>query len=232
MPEEENKSFSSDQSNTEVNEGGADRSQTFESLGISVEDVVALQKKNEHAQEFIETLKTETQTLRTDMSELKDAFVKGRLIDDALDGADLNNDTQTGLSEGDLLSKAVSQVKAELQEEKAGESRKSNFEGVTKTLTDKYGENVDKHMTKVCEELGITWDEAVKMAEDKPKAALKLFGAEAKAVQSFSQGSINTNAFQQEQESPKLDLMSARRDKDRVQNFQMRLEQQLAKMNA
>lgn len=239
MPED-NKSFSSDQSTnsdnsqgTDGNKGEGDNPKTFEELGISVEDVVALQKRDENAQPFIETLKEETKSLRDEMSELKDAFIKGKVIDNALDdGDDLNNDDQTGLSEEELLNKAVLRMKAELKEDKAGETKQANFKSVTETLTEKFGENVDKHMTKVCEELGMTWDEAVELAESKPKAALKLFGVDAKSVQSFSQSTVNTNAFQQEPEGDKVDLMDIRRDKDRVNNFQKRLEKQLANMNA
>ena len=238
MPED-NKSFSSDQSNnsdssqgTDGNEGVADSPSTFEELGISIEDVVALQKRDEHAQSFIETLKEETQGLRSEMTELKDAFIKGDMINKALEGDDLNNDDQTGLSEEELLNKAVDKMRAELKEDKAGETKQANFKSVTETLTEKFGDKVDDHMTKVCEDLGMTWDEAVKLAEDKPKAALKLFGADAKSVQSFSQSTVNTSAFQQEPDKEKVDLMSIRRDKDRVSNFEERLTQQVAELSA
>lgn len=238
MPED-NKSFSSDQSTnsdnsqgTDGNKGEGDNPKTFEELGISVEDVIALQKRDENAQPFIETLKEETKSLRDEMSELKDAFIKGKVIDNALDGDDLNKDDQTGLSEEELLNKAVVRMKAELKEDKAGETKQANFKSVTETLTEKFGDKVDDHMTKICKELGMTWDDAVELAESKPAAALKLFGADAKSVQSFSKGTVNTSTFTQEPEGEKVNLMDIRRDKDRVNNFQKRLEKQLANMGS
>ncbi len=230
MAEQNQQSFSSDQSNqsdnsqgSSFNKDGGEMPKTFEELGISIEDVVALQKRDVNAQAHITKLEAETSDLRDNNTKLEDEAAKNLLIQDALDGNDAD-DNQTGLSEEDLLKKALAHVKDSLNEEKAVGVKAANFKSVTEALTEAYGEGVDKHIASVCDELGMSWEDAVKLSEDKPAAALKLFSGTKKINKQSTQQTMNTSAFQStdNQEKP-VNVMGLRTDRARVDNFLTRL---------
>lgn len=230
MPKEEN-SFNSDQSNISGEPQGnqpegtpADSGDTLESLGISVEDVKSLMKRDTHAQDFIDTLKTERAADKETLSEYQELLKKSLSVQDALDNSD-NSDAPTGLNEEDLLSKALDHVRAGLAEEKSAEQQEVNWDSVTKTLTTKYGEKVDEHMKGICKELDMTWDEAVALAKSKPAAALKMFGATANTATSNAPttSTVNSESFNQDQQDRPVNVMTLRTAKEKVNNFEARL---------
>lgn len=166
--------------------------QTLESLSLTIEDVVAMQKRDQHAQDFIPTLKEETASLRTALEEIRNAQLPS--AQDVIDG---QNQAQQGLSSEEL----VQQVRQELRNDELNTKREGNFREVLDTLTAKLGsvENADKHINEVCLKKGISVEKAVELAKDSPALALDIFGVERQASPSSLSSTTSTAQFQQEQ---------------------------------
>lgn len=192
---------------------------TLESLGLTFDEIVAMQKRDAHAQDFIPTLKEETASLRTALEEIRDAQQLG--VQDVLKG---QNQDQKGLSSEEL----VQQVRQELKNDELNAVREGNFREVLNTLTDTLGslENADKHINEVCARKGITVEKAVELAKDSPALALDIFGVERKVSPSSMSSTTNTSQFQQAQDPVVHKKMTdMRTTKEQVNYFQDRSAQ-------
>lgn len=66
-------------------------------------------------------------------------------------------------------------VLGRIEESRAAQQRDTNWQQVTTTLTQQFGEQVDAKVAAVAKEVGMSLAEAVELAKSKPQAFLRLF---------------------------------------------------------
>ena len=217
-----NKSFS--EQNTDDNLGGTTDGKN---LGISQEDLSALQKRDEHAQSHITTLETEASDLKTRMADMQERLDKASQVQELLDAKQ-----PTEVDVGELTTKAVEQIEANLRAKEAQSKADSNFDAVSTALTEKFGDKTDEAVKKACAENDMSFDEMVDLSKKNPKLALKLCDVKVVVEQQSTRATLNSSAIldqyqtDQTQQKP-VNVMELRTERARVDDFQRRLAEKL-----
>ncbi len=199
---------------------------------LSAEDVAALVKRDVHAQSHIVTLETETTDLKTQMVEMQSKLDLAATAQEVLEAQG-----QSTVNVDDIVTKATQALTAQQAATTAEQLATSNFQDVSNTLSEKYGtDKVDEAVKKACSENGMSWDEMVTLAKSNPLAAKRLCNVEVKPQAQPMQTSINSSAVlgsyqQQQQETPKVNVMELRTDSDRVADYTRRMELKLKELN-
>ena len=171
-----------------------------------------------HAQEYIPTLKQELsqkdielQVLRAENQRLKS--VEETVLELTQQRASQERQpTSQGLNAeqiAELVNQSLSQREAKV-------SQASNLQSVVASLQQSFGADAEKVFYDKAKELGMSVVEMNALAAKSPKAVLSMLNVktEHKTVQPFSQGTVNTNAYQPKQDSfigrnPKSALIGA-----------------------
>lgn len=199
---------------------------------ISAEDLASLQKRDTNAQTHITTLETETAELKTQMESMQVKLDKAADVEDLLrqqEGNQVNLD--------DLTDQAAKRVTDALDAKASKAKADSNFDAVSTALTASFGDKTDEAVNKACAENDMTFDEMVELSRKNPKLALKLCKVEVKPDQQPSSTTINTSAllnnFQQQEQIPAtVNVMELRTDRERVADFNRRMEAKLKELNS
>lgn len=198
---------------------------------ITAEDLATLTKRDEHAQGHIQTLEDEAKDLKTLMVEMQEKLDKAASVGDLLK----DQGQQSAIDVDELTAKTVQAVKANLTAEQQEVKATENFDKVSTALTEKFGEKTDEAVKAACSENDMSFDEMVSLARKNPNLAMKLCDVKVKAEPQASLTSINTNAFQQNNQDlgqpQKVDVMNLRTDRERVDNFNSRLDAKLKELN-
>lgn len=175
-----------------------------------------MQKRIGDKDNFIDTLKTENQTLREKMADIEAKLESMGSVEDALSRIDkANNSNQdTTLDEDTLVSKVLGKMKAVTEEEKA----EANFKSVSATLTKTFGaDKVDEIVRKAAAENGLTFDDMFALAKKSPQAVYRMIGV--KQSSSTTNPSQNTNfgytSDNQNREQKLADYAKMRRENPR-----------------
>lgn len=199
---------------------------------ISPEDLASLQKRDTNAQTHITTLETETAELKTQMESLQAKLDRAADVEDLLrqnEGTPVDLDT--------LTDQAAAKVAAKLDAKANAAIADDNFDSVAAALTASFGDKTDEAVKVACQENDMSFDDMVELSRKNPKLALKLCNVEVKPDQQPSQTTINTSAMlnnlQQHQAPPAtVNVMELRTDKERVNDFNRRMEAKLKELNS
>lgn len=198
--------------------------------GAGEVDLAKLQKRLDDSQAFIEQLKRERQEDRRlieelrskpshSLDEIKDLITKARA-----DGTDPTIDPDT------LVKTVYERVNQTMSQQEAQKREKANFDEVTKTLTSRFGADVDAKVSEIAQEVGLSLAEVVEMSKKNPKAVYKLLGiTEQSTIANSSRGSVNTFGMAPPPPAKTPSIMSARNERERVDVFAQRLAQYIQK---
>jgi len=192
---------------------------------ITEEELKALQKRDEHAQTHITTLEDEAKVLKDQITEMQTKLDKAKDVEDLLENQGKQQVNVEEITTGVIEQLNAKELKAQQDE---------NFNTVSTALTEKFGDKVDEEVKKAASENGLTFDEMVEMSRKNPKLALKLLDVKVKATPKPQQGSLNTSAFIETQQGvnpPTKNVLELSSDKERVNDFQARLEAKVREMN-
>lgn len=155
---------------------------------LSQEDISALLKKSEHAEQHIKTLEQENGKLREDFSVFQKKLDSIGDLDEALNRDNIDEDS--------LIDKARERILSELKAEKAQDVYDSNYTNVSENLTARYGDKVDEVVSKVAKDNGMTLAEVVELSKTKPQLVLNMCDVKIEGSIRPTQSSINSAAFQ------------------------------------
>lgn len=171
--------FVADQASTDTsfNPGSTDHSSTQgEGEGNNLQQQIdVMQKRIGDKDEFIDTLKSENQTLREKMAEVEEKVQSMGSVEEALQRMkeNQNSNQDTTLDEDKLVSKVLGSIEARTAEER----QESNFKEVSSRLTKLYGsDKVDSTIDKVAEENGLTRSDVAALAKKSPQAVYRMMG--------------------------------------------------------
>lgn len=160
-----------------------------------------------HAQAHIARLEEE-------MRELRERAAQAKAIDDVYEAlAARQQGEQVVTAQAPIVDERFidAVLERKLEEQKRAEEKRANLSKVRESLTSKFGEKAPEVFKKKAEELGINEGFLTDLAAKSPVAALELFGANAKekVVSAVPSGSINPQAFvQNQQPAPKKAVMA------------------------
>ena len=198
-----------------ANQGNGDNQNQDQNNGtpqLSAEDLVALQKRDTHAQEHISRLEDEAASRKTEMDALQVKLDRAADVDELL----RNRDNGTALDADEVAAKAAESVRNSILADTAKERSDANFDKVSTALTERYGDQTDEAVKKACAENDMSWDEMISLSKKNPKLAMKLCEVEVVVERQPSSGSINPQAVvrqqgnQYQQQQPVEDLRRVR----------------------
>jgi len=216
--------FSNQNPDDNLNNGNGDVNKPM----INADDLAALQKRDEHAQTHITTLEGEANDLKTRMAEMQDALDKAKSVESLLE----EKDNQTQLTAEEVAAKAAVLVNDNLTAQGVKAQADANFADVSTALTAKFGDDTDEAVKTACEENGMTWDDMVELSKKNPKLAMKLCNVEKAPNAQAMSPTINTSAMQSNnQQAPvRKNVMELRTDRERVSNFQERMNTRIKEL--
>lgn len=214
---------------------GDSQAQTAGGVNITQEDLTTLQKRDTHAQTHIKTMEEEAAELRQTIATQQEALNKAATYQEVLEG--MKNDQETGnststMSPEEMIKLAAQAVKLDLDGAAKATLENDNWNSVTQELTVQYGEKSDAHVGTVCEQLGISWDQAVSMAKTTPKLFKSTFGIkESTGTAQGSESTLNASAFKEvASDGIKTNIMAARDSRERAGIFDRALAAKLAEL--
>ncbi len=193
---------------------------------MSPTDLAALQTRDTHAQAHIATLEAEAASRKQEMLDMQGKLDQASTVEDVLRAKE-----SATVDVDDIATKVAQTIKSQADAENLETLKTNNFATVSEALTEKFGMvDVDKNVQAICAENDMTWDDMVDLARKNPKLAMKLCDVEVKTVAQPTTPTINYNAFmaqnQNTLEQPtKVNVMDLRTDKDRVADFQRRMDE-------
>lgn len=196
---------------------------------ISAEDLAVLQKRDVNAQSHISTLENEAKDLNTRMVEMQEKLDKAASVEDLL-----KDQGQSTFDVDELTAKVTQNVTEGLSAEAKEAKAKGNFDNVATALTEKHGDKTDDAVKKACQENDMTFEDMVELARKNPKLAMKLCDVEVKPDQQPSRTSINSSALldqNQQEPTPKANVMDLRTDKARIEYMNQRLDAKYKELN-
>ena len=197
---------------------------------ITAEDLAALQKKSEHAQTHISTLEAEAIEAKAEMVKMQERLDQAAKVEDLL-----KEKGDSTVDVDDLTNKTLKAVTDAMEAKEIAAKADSNFDIVSNTLTEKYGDKVDEAVKTAAVENDMSFDDMVNLARKNPKLALKLCNVEVQREAPPSQGSINPSAvFNQHQgegQRPTVNVTELRTDRARVDNWNARMDAYLKTLN-
>jgi len=199
-----------------------------EKVELTSEQIDTLIKRDKNAQEHIKTLETEAK----DSKDREDGY-KSKL-DRASKVEELLNGDKESVSPDDLINDVTNKVAKLFKDQDAAKVADGNWERVTAVLSERFGSKTDDAVKDFCKENDYTWDEAIKLAKNKPNILLKLMGVDSKKVLSGvpTGGSLNSQGFEnqngnQGNEIKGKSIMDMRSDRERVDFFNSKLAAKL-----
>lgn len=211
--------------------GGDNQQQGDNGAQLSTEAIDALIKRDTHAQDHIKNLEAETAQLRQEMASLKEKADSALTAEQLLERLNTQQHQQPQtVNVDEVVAKATQSIQSNLQQERAEAERKANFSKVADAVQAKYGQNADAEMRQVAAENHMSFEELHSMAHSNPELVLKLCGADKRAP-APSQGSVNTQQYQQEQEPNKLtaDVVMSGNTAKQIEVFEQKLNEMLNK---
>lgn len=143
-----------------------------------------------HAQKHIQTLETELQTLKEELSKRKTA---GELLDELKSGFPQEKTPQGVEITPDKIAELVSQTLTIKEQQKLAEQ---NTQSVANKFTEKYGEKAEEVYKTIAKESGLTVSQLNTLAASSPNAVLKLAGFDkGTQIPGKTTSSVNTEAF-------------------------------------
>lgn len=198
---------------------------------ISPEDLAALTKRDLNAQSHIATLEAEAVSRKTEYAEMQARLDQAATVEETLrqqESATVNVD--------DIVTKATQAMASQAAATAATEQANANFKDVSDTLSEQFGaDKVDAAVKQACAEAGMSWEQMVTLAKTNPVAAKKLCNVKPVSQAQPMQSSINTSAYmgqyQQQQETPKVNVMDLRNDTARVTDLEGRIAAKIKELN-
>jgi hypothetical protein len=213
------------------------------SSGVDINTVV---KRLNDSQAFIETLKSERAADRQALEEYKReiAALQAKVestpkLDAILDEVSKRSSGRPdSINQDELVNKAAQAAVGQLERAKQEAVAKENLSQVSKALASKFGvEKVDSTVAELAAQAGMTFDDIFEMAKRSPKAVFKLLGVEnaeasGRSGESSYGNSVNSVGLPgtQRQEAPTKNLMQARTEKERIDLFNKKMTEKLAKL--
>lgn len=213
-----------------IQEGTPQTGNTSYSVGDkNFNDLDSLKNSYSHGQNHIQTLESERSTDRDRITVLESQLEQSKKIEEVLEriqNGQTNTDNQTGLNVDDIVNKAKEAVNADLAASRTLETQAANWADVTSKLVAKYGDKTDDTVKQMCTDNEMTWEEAVGLAQSKPKAFLRLLGVgETKVNNTPTTGGSNTASLLSTNKAPEVkNIMELRSGKDRADYFLERLQ--------
>lgn len=192
---------------------------------MAPEDVSALVKKSEHAQNHIQTLEQENAQFKTQLADMQDKLKTAVSVEELLQGQKEVQDIDVDA----LTASVAAKVSGDLASQQATKVADDNWSTVTESLTKAFGDKTDEMVKKACMENDMSWDDMIEVAKKNPRLALKL--CEVKVDHSATPSptsSINTQALPgslQPQEPTKVNVMDLRTDSARVTDLYRRFDE-------
>lgn len=196
------------------------------------EEISALLTRDEHAQNHIKTLEQETANYRKELEELREKVDKATPVDELMEALRQEKGESTTIDIDDIVNKATQSVTSTLEQQTIKQQQESNFKTVAEAVQTKFGTDADAEMAKVAQSNDMTLQELIDLSYQKPNLVMKLAGLDKKqdAPTTPSQGSLDPRLFNQEPEKPKKSVMEMRTDRERVDDFNARLEAKLKEL--
>lgn len=153
-----------------------------------------LAKGKAQADAFVDTLKSELDTMRTDYLRLREEHMAGAKLEQLIDQLkkQQQSDGEPTLEADKVkqpefnLSDLKKEIFADLEKEKHLEKQRVNLQSVQNKLKERHGNNFQGILHQQSETLGMTKEQVQTLASENPNAFYKLFGLdEAQKQESF-----------------------------------------------
>ena len=158
-----------------------------------------------HAQTHINRLEEESKTKDEELAILREQVAKSTALDDVLDSIKSNQDNSGIPPQNELdETKVTSLVDSALQRNEAQKVAKGNVNSVVSKGIEVFGDKADEVYHKVAKDNGLSVDQLNKLSATSPQAVMKLMGIGDKIspMPIKSEGSVNTDAFNQNNSEP------------------------------
>lgn len=209
-------------SNVPADSSKADQPMFLEYNGrkLSQEEVL---NKLAHGDQFIDQLKTERETDRTAIEELKKRMDSSEGVKEVMDAMRQPKEPEAtqkpqASTEEALIQRAIEAMEQRTTSAKAAEVSESNWKNVTEKLSSTYGETVNAKVAEVAAQHGMSAEQAKQLAQTSPSAFLALFPAvKSVAPTAADKAAVNTQAFKPADVSgTAAEFFSIRNNKGRV----------------
>lgn len=147
---------------------------------FGTEDVTKLMKMNKDAQSFIDQLKTETSTLRSEVQKMQEELAKARTIDDLIntqqryDDSDLPESKTPQLDKNELLAELEQRVFNNMTKKQQEAAEQDNWNKSLSMAKERFGDKFTDYVTDRAKELDISVKEMEQYAKTSPKAFMQL----------------------------------------------------------
>lgn len=195
----------------------------------SKEDV---EKHIDHAQNHISKLESDFESATTLVDRQQQLLEKAHKVDELMDAV-ANRQNSSGnaeetpqLSKEEVIADAVKAFEQRQTELTRAQQAEQNWNTVTSTLTQAYGDKTDEVVQKVAGENGLTVEEAADMARRHPKVFLKMFDVKSsKPSAQPTRSTVNTESVGNYTSSaPRKSIMSMS-NKQKAQRVQQMLQE-------
>ena len=189
--------------NTDVSFDTSDQ----DAQGNITSDSDLLKKSNQHAQQHIKTLESETATMRQEIEGLKSKLEGASTVEEIMQRIDQNKFDQTTMSEqtAPQVAQLVEQVKEEILGDLSSAERarveSDNWAKANALLREKYGDKYSDFVDSRARDLQMTVDQMRELARTAPEAVLALVDTEDKHSPAPTTSSINTGAVSNQTEN-------------------------------
>ena len=191
---------------------------------LDKEQLQALVKRDEYAQQHITTLEDENKQFRQELEAINKRLEDVGNLDELL-SKDHSVDVDS------LVQQATVKVNEGLEAKQAQELQKNNLNKVSVALASKFGEKVDAEAAKVAVANGLSFQELFDLAKTKPQLVMNMCDVKAEGTPSPTQSSYNSGAFQaipDKKELTGMDLyesLTRGSDKDRIDYLNQKLNE-------
>lgn len=217
-------SFGAGGSDDNQNQGNGDANQ------LTPEQVQALVTRDEHAQQHIQTLEAETKQFKEELERLREKADQSASVNELLEKLSNQQAQGQAVDLDDLVKQATQNVTQSLEQKRLQDEQEANFNKVAESVQAKYGDNADTEMKRIASENDMSFEQLHQLAHTNPTLVMKLGGLTDKKSTAPSQGSVNTQQFQQEQQQPTKNISSARTDRERVDIYNAALDAKLKEL--
>lgn len=116
-------------------------------------------------------------------------------------------DTKPSIDPEKLLAQAEERIELKLAQKEVERTKQANWKAVTTELTNRYGDKVDEVVKELAAENDMSFEEAIALAQNKPKIFLNLFPKQSNSATRSSTSSVRSEGFNQSKQEklPKLD---------------------------
>jgi hypothetical protein len=152
-------------------------------FSFNKEDIDKLVNRNNHAQGFIETLKTEKQQLEDELRAAKEELESKSSFEEYLaqmrdaGASDPERPTAPEFDATSIAAQIEQQVFDRLSEREQQQARQQNFDTVISALSERHGDKYEDYMAQRAKELNMTNEQLLLMGAETPEALLSLMDA-------------------------------------------------------